>query len=196
MSILLKKDINLIEFIKSSDLNTLLKGQDENGISYLKHIFRLHVILFGETCTGCPSNTPHYINKIKNVNLNPMEKKENQSLFLLKKGKVLVVPGTSIAYSEHNITDEIAIKLLRENPNRASLFQSLPKNLEELLNDEDHDKVEIDGNLFPVAEALELLKQVGVETKATTVNGISKKVEKLTDEELEKIKEILNSDKE
>ncbi|MFL0067768.1 hypothetical protein V2605_03465 [Tenacibaculum maritimum] len=123
-----KEDKTLVEFIKGADLEVLMKGKDERNTPYLEHIFRLHVLLFEETCTGCPTKIPHYINRIKNVNLNKMEENKKQSLFRLKKGIIIPVPGSSKAYSEHNITDVIARKLLKENPNRISLFDSYPEN--------------------------------------------------------------------
>ncbi len=113
------------DFIKKTDVKTLIQGTDENGESFLKHVFKLHIVLFGETCTACANKIAHYINRIKNVNIEKMN--NTKSLFKLKKGVIIPVLGSSEVYSEHNITDPIAKKLLKENPNRISLFQSYPK---------------------------------------------------------------------
>lgn len=191
------EDKSWVELVKETDTKTLLTGKDEKGTPYLEHIFRLHVLLFGETCTGCPTKIPHYIDRIKNVNLDKMEQKQEKSLFRLKKGMMIIIPGSSKAYSEHNITDEVAIELLRENPNRQSLFEALPENLGELLEQEEinevlgnDDVVKLDGKEFSVEEARELLAQVGVTTKATTVRGINDKINSLSEEQKEQLEEL------
>ncbi len=201
---LLNEDKKWVEFIKETDLETLLKGKDENNTPYLEHIFRLHVLLFGETCTGCPKKIPHYINRIKNFN--QMEQKQEKSLFRLKKGMMIVIPGSSKAYSEYNITDEIAIKLLRDNPNRRSLFDSMPENLQEIIESEEIDNsgevvndsipenVKIEDKEFSIEEARELLELIGVTTKATTVKGINDKIKTLSDEQQEELQDLINSE--
>lgn len=55
---------------------------------------------------------------------------ENKSGFKLKKGTIIPIPGTSKVYSEHNLTDEIAAELLRQNPNRKVLFTSIPEDFD------------------------------------------------------------------
>lgn len=193
------EDKNWVEFIKETDTKTLTTGKDEKGTPYLEHIFRLHVLLFGETCTGCPTKIPHYINRIKNVNLDKMEQKQEKSLFRLKKGMMIIIPGSSKAYSEHNMTDEVAIKLLRENPNRQSLFEAVPENLEELLEQVeetketgDNDVIKLGDKEFSIEEVRNLLEQVGVTTKATTVRGINDKIKALTEEQNGQLQSLVN----
>ncbi|CAL2085142.1 hypothetical protein [Tenacibaculum sp. 190524A02b] len=193
MSILVRDNKELIEFIKSADLKTLTKGKDENNIPYLKHIFNLHVSLFGETCTGCPSKIPSYINRIKNINLETMEKNNKKPLFILKKGVIIPVLGSSDVYSEHNITDEIAIELLKSNPNRKSLFQTVPDNLEELLEiteENEGELISIFGKEYSISEIKEFLLKINVVSNATSVKGVEKKINSLSEEqknELEKL---------
>lgn len=197
MSLLSKEDKNWVEFIKETDLKTLLKGKDENNTPYLKNIFRIHVLLFGETCTGCPSKIPYYINRIKNVNLDKMEQKK-ETLFTLKKGVIITIPGTSKVYSEHNITDENAIEILKQNPNRKNLFKAVPENLEELLGTPntnkggDNTKVVIFDKEFSVDESKELLSKLEVTSNASTVKGIEKKIKSLTDEQKSELENLVN----
>ena len=63
-----------------------------------------------------------------------------QSNFTLKDQATIVIPGTSLAYSNANLTDEVAIKFIKENPNRKILFSKLPKNLDELINGKKEEK--------------------------------------------------------
>lgn len=142
---LLLKDLEAIEEIKNADYLTITKGKDKNGIPFLKHIFELHHKIFGQTCSNCPSQLPNYINQIKNFNpKNKMENLENTTKeFQLKEGVIVPIPGTSDAYSNHNITDEIAIALLADNINRKDLFQKVPENLEELIANYEAIKLEV-----------------------------------------------------
>lgn len=61
-----------------------------------------------------------------------MSKEKN---FQLKKGVIIPVAGTSKAYSDANLTDEIAVELLATNPNRKTLFAKLPKNIDTLVEE-------------------------------------------------------------
>ena len=121
---LLKQTSTLLHKLQSLPNEEILRGADPNGIPWLKHLFDLHEQLFGETCTGCPTKIPGYINRVKKYTMS--ESKQTHQ-YRLKSGVMILVPGTKIAYTEHNITDAIAKKLLAQNPNRASLFISIPK---------------------------------------------------------------------
>jgi hypothetical protein len=123
----------LLELVKSTDTAELMQGKDSDGTPYLQHIFRLHLELFGQTCTGCVDRIPGYIQRIKNHNPMKNQSKKTDAAFALKKGVIIPVRGTSKVISEHNLTDETAIALLKENPNRKSLFRVLPKNVDELI---------------------------------------------------------------
>ena len=87
--------------------------------------------------------------------------------YRLKPGALIRVSGTSKAYSEHNITDAIAEKLLKENPNRKVLFISAPtieKSPLQVLLDENTKKelqakaealgIEVEGNKAVIAQAI------------------------------------------
>lgn len=124
------KDKKSLAFIKATDTNVLMHNVDERGVPHLKEVFRLYRMLFGESCTGCTSKIPQYIDKLKHYD---MEVEQDVRKFRLKKGVVISVFGSSRIYSNHNLTDEAAIELLGENIDRKTLFSKLPDNLDELL---------------------------------------------------------------
>ena len=61
------------------------------------------------------------------------------------------------------------------------MFLKLPKNIDELIGKKEEsnevDKVVINDVEFSIDEAKEILLKAGVETKATTVKGVQKKVD-------------------
>ena len=156
------EDSRWVEFVKATDAEVLMKGADAKGIPYLKHVFSVYALLFGEACTGCPSKIPHYIQQIKN--LKTTTKMESiKPKFKLKSGTLLFATNGK-GYSEHNITDEIAIELLKKNPNRKTLFAVLPEDWEKLLEGEAEktplEKL-VDGN--NKTQLIEKAKALGVE---------------------------------
>lgn len=196
-------DNEILDFIRGADNQTLLKGKDEFGTPYLSHIFRLHLKLFGQTCEGCPGKLAGYIQRIKNFNTTKkMENsKNNKGKFQLESGVIIPIRGTSDVISENNITDEKALELLIENPNRKSLFKKLPENLDEMIekgipkseqdeNDGKPDAVKIGDYDFTPEKALELFGKAGITTKATTIDGLNKKVKSLKPEELDALKKL------
>ncbi|WP_379964016.1 hypothetical protein [Epilithonimonas sp. UC225_85] len=114
-----------IEFFKSADIQTILNGKDETGTFYLNQLFNIYQEFFGETCSTCPSKILGYIQKVKSIKNNTMSQSERK--YLLKEGAVIQVFGSSEAYSNANLTDEKAEKLLKENPNRSALFARIPE---------------------------------------------------------------------
>ena len=114
-----------------------------------------------------------------------------KSIFQLQEGVIIPVAGTSDVFSSHNLTDENAIKLLSENPNRKSLFRVLPENVDELIEayiseievDEENDLVTVGTEKLTTEEAVSLLELINVKTKATTVVGVEKKIAELTEDQ-------------
>ncbi len=128
-----------------------------------------------------------------------MAKKNKKSDFVLKNGALIVFKGESKAFSNANLTDDAAIRFLKGNKNRRALFAKLPKNLDELLSEDDSGNneptaVKIGANEISVEKAVELLSQVGVTTKAKTVDGVQKRVDELDDDQSVKINELLSAD--
>lgn len=194
-------DNEILDFIRDAEISTLMKGKDKSGIPYLNHIFRLHLKLFGQTCEGCPGKIPGYIQTIKNykTSKNMSTKPEhNKGKFQLEAGIIIPVRGTSDVISQYNVTDEIALALLIENPNRKSLFKVLPENVNDLIengipeieNGEKPDAVQIGDYGFTAEKALEFFGKAGITTKATTIDGLNKKVKALQPEQLETLKQL------
>ena len=157
-----RKDEELLELIKTISSDDLFSTRDVNGEPYLKSIFRLHQVIFGETCSTCGTKIAGYIKKIKLYNPNTTKIMSN-SRYILAGNNTLVVPGTSKAYSNHNITDEIAVGFLADNLNRKSLFSKVPQDFEQDIED------------FRKTGTLKV--RVEKEAKAPKVIKLSKKVE-------------------
>jgi hypothetical protein len=202
-SFLNEDQTEILKEIRDVSYETLTRGKDKNGIPYLKHIFELHYKIFGETCSNCPGKITGYIQKLKNFNTN-IKMEIIKSEFQLQEGVIIPIAGTSDVYSKHNLTDEIALKLLAENPNRKSLFSKVPENLEQLIEEyiselevkgddnkdgdnQDDTLVSIGNDKVTVEEALSLLEIINIKTKANTVVGVGKKIKELSPELLEKL---------
>lgn len=192
----------LIDFIQNADYKTLTTGKDKNGTTYLQHIFEIHAQYYGEVCTGCPNKIPTYISRVKAINIQEMEKNISTQLFRLKKGVTIPIFGTSKVFSEFNLSDEDAIKLLKENPNRRHLFAVLPKNINDILEgksstneeQEEDEKVNVLGKDFSIEDSRQLLSKIGVSTKAKTVRGIQDKVNSLSKSQLDELEKLVKAD--
>jgi hypothetical protein len=195
-----QEDLELLKEIQNAGVDELLKGKDSSGIPFLKHIFRLRFQLFGETCSGCPGKIFGYIQKIKKFNPHIMKKENSNTMFKLKDMVTIPVPGTSKAYSNHNITDEIAVELIAKNPNRKTLFSKLPDDLNERIEaykasrfgskqnvskpytkgqNDSPELVKIGEVGLSVDDALELLGKLGLSTRAKKADSIMTFIEKL-----------------
>jgi len=186
------KDEELLEIIKGCSYETLTKKSHTDGTPFLKHIFRLYPLIFGEVCTGCPSKIPGYISKLKNFNSKKME--STKSNFQLKKGTIIPVFGTSKSYSNQNLTDEVALEFLKGNLNRRKLFVKVPDNLDELLGgdvEKGNDEIIINEVSFDIEAARDLLDRIDVQTNAKTIFGINKVISKLTDEQKESLHQLV-----
>jgi hypothetical protein len=194
-----KQEKEILNEIRDATYETLTRGKDEKGIPFLKYIFELHYKIFGETCSSCPGKITGYIQKLKNFN--PKIKMEIiKSEFQLQENVIIPVSGTSDVYSKHNLTDEAALKLLAENPNRKSLFSKVPEDLEKRIEDyianleveqiegnQDNTLILIGTEKVSVDEAIALLELIGTKTKATTVTGVAKKIAELSQEQLNEL---------
>ena len=120
-------DKELLELIQSMSSSNLISKRDSNGIPYLKSVFYIYSKLFGEACSTCPSKISGYINKLQMFNLENLKVMSENKNFILNEGSLIVIPGTSEAYSNANLTDEVAIAFIADNPNRKSLFVKLPE---------------------------------------------------------------------
>lgn len=180
-----------LQKIWDADYQTIIKGKD-NSVPFLSYVFQLHLKIFGETCSTCPNKINGYIKKLKNLNkVEIMSEEIKKSNFTLHTGTIIPVPGTSISYSNANLTDEIAIELLAININRKVLFVKLPENLDELIEeykqnlesagDDDSNLVTVGEVKITLEQALDALKKMNISTRATTVEGVEKKIKSLSE---------------
>lgn len=181
-----------LQKIWDTDYQTIVRGKD-NGVPFLTYVFQLHYKLFGKTCSTCPSNLPGYIKSLKNLNTSNQMKTTETKNFKLQEAVTIPIPGTSKAYSNHNLTDEIAIELIAKNPNRKALFVVLPKDVDAQVEAFLKSKVSAEAEklvpagevitigetAYTVAQAVELLAKIGVDTKATTAKGVNGVISKL-----------------
>ena len=115
-----------LDWIKEADYSTILTGRDEGGQPYLHKVFRLYRKVFGEACQSCPNKIRGYIRTLKSLNPDRME-----SLFKLRGLGMILDKLTRTYISNHNLTDDAALRLLKENPNRISRFSKFPEDWEE-----------------------------------------------------------------
>lgn len=184
-----------LQKIWDNDYQTIVRGKD-NGVPFLTYVFELHYKLFGTTCSSCPNKLPGYVKSLKNLNTSNQMKTSENSNFKLQERVTIPIPGTSKAYSNHNLTDEIAIELIAKNPNRKALFVVLPKDVDAQVAAFLKNKASAEGTklvpagevvtigavAYTVGQAVDLLAKVGVETKATTAKGINGVINKLSDD--------------
>lgn len=116
--------------------------------------------------------------------------------FKLKTGSILPVPGSSKVYTNENLTDEVALKFIKKNPNRKQLFAVLPKNLDELLSGKEKASeathVVVGENKYTVEEGTSILAQIGVNTSAKTIEGVQKRFDGLKAADRKKLDELLS----
>lgn len=181
------------------DAKDVLRGRDSKGIPFLQHVFKLHKKIFNEACSNCPGKLQGYINNLKKFNPQKQKIMSDKKLFKLREGVIIPVAGTSESYSNANITDEKAIELLAINPNRKALFQTLPKNVDELVeefknksskpstDDDLKEFVKIGDYSLTVEETQKVLETAKIKTRATTVTGVQKFVDELKDEDKKEV---------
>lgn len=118
-----------LKLIRDTPIEELLDS-GSSGVNHFQDIADVHRYLFNEGCGACASKMRGYINRIKSYNIN------NMSNFRLK-GDVCITSkalnGRSV--SNGNLTDEIAIAVLSDHPNRPSFFEKLPEGWEKMVED-------------------------------------------------------------
>lgn len=115
-----------IQLLKSHSVKSIIQGASSNGTPLLKYVFEVYENQFGVTCKSCSQYIPNYIRKIQSLTKEEIMSNSVDRKYRLKAGVTIHQNGTSNYYSDHNITDKIAEKLLKENPNRSVLFSKIP----------------------------------------------------------------------
>lgn len=128
--------------------------------------------------------------------------------FRMKEGAVIVVKGTRESYSNHNLTDAIAVRLLSENINRKDLFVKVPEDLEDLIAEHNAaadtkdtgDGKQDESNLVAIGkakvtieQALEIVVNAKLTTKAKSKDGLEAAFAKLKPAELKKLEKIASN---
>lgn len=149
-----------IELIQRSSSESILNGGLLNGTPLLKFVFEIHEEVFGMACKSCADALPGYINKVQSINLKENIMSKADRAYRMKSGSVIHVKGTNNYYSDLNITDEVAKKLLDENPNRSVLFAKMPKAAEKAVMTKVEDKGILGGNVTQVGESLKSVNTV------------------------------------
>lgn len=151
----------------------------KEGNKLLKDAYLL--IFKSELCDTCPGdykNAYYAIRSyIENPNvIKPMKEKSN---FVIKGTGIILEPETGNMFSNLNLTDEIAERLLNENPNLVSRFEKIPETFqlrsvvskeitgEDLLNS-------IDNSLMGAIQHIESLTERSELVKIATENGYEK----------------------
>ena len=116
-----------IALIQDFDAKQIIEGASHNGTPLLKLVFNVYEEVFAMPCQNCSGKLKGYIKKIQNINLNSEIMSNKEREYRMKSGSVIHRKGTNEYYSDNNITDEIAEKLLKENLNRQALFAKMPK---------------------------------------------------------------------
>lgn len=105
-----------------------------------------------------------------------LKQKQMESNFKLKEGKLLSFGGSH--YTAANITDEVAIRLLKSNESNLLHFDSYPENWKELIgvkevSDREKELLELElADLFAIAQEIadeKELKMVGARSKEKKV---------------------------
>lgn len=174
-------------------------GNDENGNRLFSLFVQDYIKIFKtDVCPNCndfPVKFQNFINKVKEMeNKNPCE-------FQLKK-KYEGIPtsfGSQVYVTNENVSDELAIELLKNHPLGKELFETLPSNIDEVVagskSNTTSDKattVNVFEKQLSIEEVKELFEKIGFKSNATSVNGLQKAIdEKLNEEQKEKIKGLL-----
>lgn len=115
------------EFVTNNTINDILANGEK-----LLTMLRWYNIVFKTPCSTCSKDHLGYYKRLKNEGIRLMKQLETGQ-FLLK--GIIHFNGGEI-YSNNNLTDEIAIKILKKNKNYITRFSKFPENWQELLDDE------------------------------------------------------------
>lgn len=112
----------MYDWLHNLSTSEILNGKDVNGNSYLKVVFALHQRHFGGTCESCPGKIAGYINRLRNLTDEQMANTEKPKYRFKKHSFSLLDKESGITYTNHNLTDEVAKKLISQKENRKNLF--------------------------------------------------------------------------
>lgn len=124
-------------------LNDLIKGGFDKAMKEDKQTFiAFYSFLFNDPdpCTTCGDKLKNYWNKLETSGLNLLNQRKMKadSKFKLRPEitSLQMDFGSSEHFNNETMTDEIALRYLKINPNRIANFETHPENWRELLEDE------------------------------------------------------------
>lgn len=111
-----------------------MKSRFQDGFSNIDRQFldSLHFTLYGKiiTQTGCGDCYRDAYLQMR-LKLNKEKMMPKKSNYTLKTGAVIAFFGESVAYTNANLTDEVAERYISLNPTNIRLFESFPLNYKE-----------------------------------------------------------------
>lgn len=102
-------------------------------------ITEYYKLIYGaSSCSSCKNKSQKYYNQLQ---LDGIEKYPNVPIdgaFKLREniGVISIEFINGLVLSTANVTDELCIEFLKQNPNRISMFASYPDNWKDLINNE------------------------------------------------------------
>lgn len=139
-----------MDFSKDNLTSLLALDFDKAITSCKAEVIAFYAYLFNEpsACTSCPSKLKEYWQKLHQNGLQILEQKQMKtqekphSKFRIKEGIsfLQVSFGSSKVFNNDNITNELALEYLKENPRRIINFSKYPENWEEMQVEETQEK--------------------------------------------------------
>jgi hypothetical protein len=113
-------------------------------LSFYRYIFQ------EQPCGGCKDSLTSYYIKLKNEGMAKLMNKVERDFDFKDNVCVQVKFGAADHYTNHNLTNDVAIALLKVNAKRIRLFKRFPANWEELISDPEPQPEPIEGKTEPI----------------------------------------------
>lgn len=158
-----------------------------------------------DICPSCNDFEAKFKNFLLKTDTMKKAETKNSGFVLKSQFENITLHGSAVYFNNENLTDAMAIELIENHPKGKGLFSVVPENLDALKKGskkDDSDKndkgdkapkvpatvVVLNEREFTAAEAIEIFKESGVETKATSINGLQTKYDALTQEDKDALK--------
>lgn len=165
----------------------VLSGMNENGSRLISLFARDYKKTTGnDICHTCNSFITKFNSFIQKYYI--MKKNENTCGFRLKPMYENIPSsfGSAVFVNNKNITNELALALLNNHPRGKDLFDIIPETVEE-----DETVIVLLEKEVKLSVVLEHLKNLGVQSKAKTTDGIAAAISKLKEEDQDKLYSVL-----
>jgi hypothetical protein len=186
----------MLEKWKTYQASEVQSGIDQNGNRLISLFVKDYKDVMGtEFCPSCKDfeiKFNNFITKLEN-----MKTVKNSGFKLKAMFDNITLFGSTKYFNNATLSDEEAIVLLENHPKGLDLFDEVPEDWESLktpapeAKKKDTHVVLFDKN-FTVDETKELFKTAGIETKASSVKGLTDKFAELSDDEKKAIEALVN----